>query len=433
MKSKPDTNFPIPIAVRGAARAKVAIWRAISLMARILGLCLFSCAPISFAWSQNTTTQAIRVVFAQQVRDRPPPLSLLDIPPQDDGLAGARLAISDNNTTGRFLKQEFLLDAVQSADVSNLIGDVIRKVAEGVSFVVVDAEPQTVIALADALKGKDALVLDAGTADDGLRENNCRANVVHTSPSRTMLADALAQYLAWKQWRRWFLVLGPTSDDEAFAEALRRAAKRFGARIVEERVFQDVGASRRSDSGHEQVQLQIPGFTQNAPVHDVLVVADEGGLFGEYFPYRTWEARPVVGTQGLVPTSWHASLEQWGATQLQNRFRRLSGRAMRPLDYDVWMAVRAIGEAATRRSGATKDIIRYMQSSHFELAAFKGQKLTFRAWNGQLRQPILIATAKLVVTVSPQPGFLHQYSELDTLGIDKPESRCQDYAHSSTD
>src|SRR5262249_9632690 len=140
--------------------------------------------------------------FAQQARDRSPPLSLLDIPPQDDGLAGARLAISDNNTTGRFLKQEFVLDAVQNADASKLIEDVERKVADGVSFVVVDAEPQTVIAFADEVKGKDALVFDAGTADDGLREEHCRANVVHTSPTRTMLADALGQYLVWKQWRR---------------------------------------------------------------------------------------------------------------------------------------------------------------------------------------------------------------------------------------
>jgi hypothetical protein len=26
--------------------------------------------------------------------------------------------------------------------------------------------------------------------------------------------------------------------------------------------------------------------------------------------------------------------------------------------------------------------------------------------------------------VSPQPGFLHQFSELDTLGIDRPETKC---------
>jgi ABC transporter substrate binding protein (PQQ-dependent alcohol dehydrogenase system) len=164
---------------------------------------------------------------------------------------------------------------------------------------------------------------------------------------------------------------------------------------------------------------------QGAPEHDVVVVADEGELFGDYFPYRTWTARPVIGTSGLFATSWHPAVELWGGTQFQNRFKRLAGRLMRPLDYNVWMAVRSVGEAATRKkTGDGKTLIAYMRSPEFELAAFKGQKLTYRSWNGQLRQPILIATAKIHVTVSPQQGFLHQLTELDTLGVDQPETKC---------
>jgi ABC transporter substrate binding protein (PQQ-dependent alcohol dehydrogenase system) len=98
---------------------------------------------------------------------------------------------------------------------------------------------------------------------------------------------------------------------------------------------------------------------------------------------------------------------------------------MRPLDYNVWMAVRSVGEAATRKQTAdAKVLIDYMRSPEFELAAFKGQKVTYRAWNGQLRQPVLLATAKILVSVSPQQGFLHQTTELDTLGVDQPESKC---------
>jgi ABC transporter substrate binding protein (PQQ-dependent alcohol dehydrogenase system) len=370
----------------------------------------------------------VAIVLARQLRDVAPPLSLLDVPPSDDGVAGARLAINDNNTTGRFLKQEFTLEVVESGDIGDLVAQVNKQVESGASFIVADASPQAVVALADALKGQRALILNAGSSDDRLREQDCRPNVVHTAPSRAMLADALAQYLIWKQWRRWFLVYGTGPDDEAFAAAVRRAAKRFGARIVEERAFKSEVGSRRADGGHEQIQQQIPSFTQNAPTYDVLVVADEGGQFGEYFPYRTWDARPVAGTQGLVPVSWHPALEQWGATQFQNRFRRLANRPMRDLDYDVWVAVRSIGEAATRaKSVAPADMIGHLKSSDFDLAAFKGRKLTYRAWDGQLRQPLLIATAKLPVTVSPQPGFLHQFSELDTLGVDKPESGCSAY------
>ncbi|MEA2583762.1 MAG: hypothetical protein QOF33_1847 [Thermomicrobiales bacterium] len=371
----------------------------------------------------------IAIVLARELRDLPPPLSLLDAQPRDDGVAGARLAINDNNTTGQFLKQEFTLDIVQSGKLEELVAESTKRVEAGASFVVVDASPQAVIALADSLRGRDVLIFNAGSNDDQLRDRDCRSNVVHTAPSRAMLADGLAQYLRWKRWQRWFLVQGTEPGDVAFADALRRAAKRFGLKIVEERSFKyDVG-SRRADGGHEQVQEQIPALTQRASEHDVLVVADESGVFGEYLPYRTWDARPVAGTHGLVPTSWHPALEQWGATQLQNRFRRLADRPMRPLDYDVWVAVRSIGEAATRsKSAATTHLIAHLKSTDFDLAGFKGRKLSYRAWDGQLRQPILLTTAKLPVTVSPQPGFLHQFTELDTLGIDKPETSCRAYA-----
>lgn len=372
--------------------------------------------------------EKINIVLVRELHDRAPPLSLLDIPPADDGIAGAKLGIQDNNTTGRFMKQEFVLDVVSGDKPDELVAEVVKRSDAGTGFFIVDVPPKTVLAIADALKDKDAVVFNAGAPDDDLREENCRINVKHTSPARSMMADALAQYMAWKRWNKWFLIVGPQPEDKAFGEALKRAAKRFGSRIVEERTFTYDPGGRRTDGGFEQVQQQIPSFTQKAPEHDVQVVADEGGLFGEYFPYRTWDAKPVVGTAGLYPTSWHAAMEQWGATQFQNRFKRLAGRVMRPRDYDVWVAVRAVGEAATRKkSTSAKELIAYMRTPEFDLAAFKGQKLTFRPWNGQLRQPILLATGKLPVTVSPQPGFLHQVTELDTLGIDKPETKCKAY------
>ena len=111
---------------------------------------------------------------------------------------------------------------------------------------------------------------------------------------------------------------------------------------------------------------------------------------------------------------------------LQNRFREDYGRWMAPVDFTVWMAVRSVGEAATRtRSTDPSAIADYIRSDKFELAAFKGRKLTYRDWNGQLRQPVLLAAARSMVSVSPQTGYLHQVSELDTMGFDRPESGCR--------
>jgi ABC transporter substrate binding protein (PQQ-dependent alcohol dehydrogenase system) len=175
-----------------------------------------------------------------------------------------------------------------------------------------------------------------------------------------------------------------------------------------------------------QIQRQIPVFTQQAPAYDVLIAADESNVFAEYLPYRTWDARPVAGSAGLVPTSWAASHDQWGAVQLQNRFIKAFSRRMTPLDMQAWSAVRMIGESASRTSsGDPQAITAYLKGPDFSLAAFKGQKLTLRDWNLQLRQPILLSDGKTIVSVSPQEGFLHPVSELDTLGYDRPESKCR--------
>src|SRR5262245_14958377 len=39
-------------------------------------------------------------------------ISLLQLPAANDGLAGARLAIDDDNTTGKFLNQSFALEEI---------------------------------------------------------------------------------------------------------------------------------------------------------------------------------------------------------------------------------------------------------------------------------------------------------------------------------
>jgi ABC transporter substrate binding protein (PQQ-dependent alcohol dehydrogenase system) len=358
--------------------------------------------------------------------DRVQTISLIEMPAANNGIAGAQLAVEDNNTTGKFLNESFTIEDVQLKDEDDPAAVITQLADHGVALVVTDLPADLLLKAADAGRERGLLLFNAGAIDDRLRQEDCRANVIHTAPTRTMLADGLAQYLVWKHWTRWLLVVGSHTPDKLYADALRRSANRFGAKIVQERVFQDTGGARRTDSGLVQVQSQIPLFTQSAPEYDVLVAADESQVFADYLPYRTRDPRPVAGSGGLVPTSWDASLDQWGAIQLQNRFQRKFSRHMTALDMQAWTAVRMIGEAVDRvRSADIKTIFDYIKGPDFALAAFKGRKLTVRDWDLQLRQPILLADGRTVVSVSPQEGFLHQFSELDTLGIDRPETKCQ--------
>jgi ABC transporter substrate binding protein (PQQ-dependent alcohol dehydrogenase system) len=297
---------------------------------------------------------------------------------------------------------------------------------QNIALVVTDLPAEALIKAADAVRDRGVVLFNAGATDDRLREEDCRANVIHVAPTRSMLADGLAQYLVWKQWKRWLMVVGSHDEDKLFADALRRSAARFGAKIVQERVFEDTGGARRTDSGVTLIQRQMPVFTQQAPAYDILVAADESEVFASYLPYRTWDPRPVAGSAGLVPKSWDAAQDQWGAVQIQNRFLKLNSRHMTALDMQAWTAVRMIGEAASRvNSPDRKTVFDFLRGPDFSVAAFKGQRLTLRPWNLQLRQPILLADGRMVVSVSPQEGFLHQVSELDTLGVDQPETKCK--------
>jgi ABC transporter substrate binding protein (PQQ-dependent alcohol dehydrogenase system) len=377
-----------------------------------------------FAAAQDA--QEIKIGYLRAVEHGRLTISILDAAPENLGIAGATVAVNDNNTTGKFLKQHFTLNDVVLKPEEDPLPAFQQLAADSVQYILTDLSAANVLKIADAAKARGILVFNVGATDDSLREEDCRGNVFHTAPTRSILADGLGQYLVWKQWRRWLLVYGSHPDDTLWANALRRAAERFGAQIVEEREFKDTGGARQTDSGVAQVQRQIPVFTQNVPDYDVLVTADESEVFATYFPYRTWNPRPIAGSAGLMPMSWHPAHELWGAAQIQNRFAKAAGRRMLPKDIQAWTAIRIIGEAATRtRSNDVQKIGDFIRSADFSIAAFKGQRVTFRRWNWQLRQPILLADPKGVVSVSPQEGFLHQYSELDTLGIDEPETACK--------
>lgn len=351
-----------------------------------------------------------------------PPLYDLDAAPQDEGLKGVALALVDNNTTGSFIGQSFeMTEALVAPDQSPV--EAARKLAEkGVRLFIADLPAAELIQLADALKPQGALVFNVSAPDDRLRGPDCRANLFHIAPSRAMLTDGLAQFLLTRRWQRVLLVAGPNEGDVAYADAFRASAKKFGLKIVAEKpwTFGPLAKAR----GDSITEAEALNFARGGD-YDVIVVADEAGDFGDYILYRTADPKLVLGTQGLVSTTWTPVHTAWGAEQLQSRFLRFANRVMRPIDYQGWMATRAIGDAAQNTRGADPAAFRaFLDGPDFNLANYKGLGGTFRPWDQQLRQVLLLAQPKSVIGVAPQPGFLHQRTVLDTLGADLPETTC---------
>lgn len=363
----------------------------------------------------------VPIIYIERRIDRPPPLNNEDPVPNDQGLKGAALGLKDSNATGRFVGVALAVKALvvdPGADLKAAFAPILAK--DKPLFVVVNAPAEDLIALADMPEARDILFLNIGATDTRLRDGDCRANVLHVAPSRQMLTDALLQFLLFKRWTRILLVSGPHPDDKLYADSLRRSARKFGAKIVAETTYDAHGGDIRDSALHEFA------LVTRGPEHDVVAVADEANEFGTNLVYNTDLPRPVVGTQGLTPAAWGRAVEGWAAVQLQDRFRKLAGRSMLPIDYAGWMAVHAIGEAAVQlKSVEPAAIYKLLKSPTFEVGGFKGRALSFRAWDGQLREPIFNLWPGAVVAAAPLEGFLHQRTDLDTLGFDEPESACR--------
>ncbi len=360
----------------------------------------------------------VDVVYLRQEMEAPPVLSNLDPFPEDEGIAGAEVGLADNATTGRFMGQEWALEVVSVAPGGDFAEAAVGALSTS-SLLIVDAPADALLEVADLPEAAGAILFNATAGDDRLRGADCRANVLHALPSNAMRTDALAQFLVFRRWDETALVYGTHPDDVAYADALRGSLEKFGLGLSDEAEWAFDADMRRNAS------QEVPLFTQELRDHDILLIADEIHDFGRYIAYNTWEPRPVAGSEGLTAVAWAPVVEQWGAAQLQNRFEEHASRPMRPDDYGAWAAMRTIGEAVTRAGSAEAPALReYILSESFELAGFKGRPMSFRPWNGQLRQPIPLVTERAVVAMAPLEGFLHPTSELDTLGSDAPETTC---------
>lgn len=366
----------------------------------------------------------VHIGYLGEIINRPAPEPYLDAPPTDSGVQGARLGIADDNTTGRFTGQKFVLEDAEVPEGGDIVGAFKKLAADGIRLVVTNLPEAQLLTVAGLPEAHDVTLFNIAAPDDDLRADKCRANILDTLPSYAMLADGLIQYLLTKQWPNIFLVIGPTPADHAYGAAMETSIKKFRATLVKEKDWTYQPGAKRADTGQYAMTQQVANFTQGVD-YDVLIVADLDDEFGDYLSYATYAPRPIAGTHGLIPSAWARPHQGWGATQLQDRFLRQAKRWMTDRDYAAWLAVRSVGEAATRTQSADAGkIMAYMRSDKFELGGYKGLPLSYRPWDGQMRQGILLSDSRALISVSPQPGFLHQFSELDTLGVDRPETKC---------
>ncbi|MDH4050832.1 MAG: branched-chain amino acid ABC transporter substrate-binding protein [Rubrivivax sp.] len=331
--------------------------------------------------------------------------------PAADGL---RLALEDGG---------FELDAAQAAVKTRTeqvaSADAARRAAQaaaqaGAAVLLTDLPADWTLAVADAV----ALpVLDVGTADDRLRAQDCRARLYHLLPSERMRSDALAQYLLTRKWTQLLLLTGSSAVDAERAATVQASLTRYGLKVVASKPF-------KLSADPRERNLANPLLLTAGASYDAVWVVDSDGEFARGLPYRIALARPVVGDAGLVPLAWHAQFERFGAPQVSRRFAKAFGRPMTDHDWAAWLAGKALVAAAIAApAGPAAKQAQALASA--KLDGSKGTPLTFRAWDGQLRQTVLLTDGQGVIAQAPVDGLLHPRDVLDTLGADAPEKLCK--------
>jgi ABC transporter substrate binding protein (PQQ-dependent alcohol dehydrogenase system) len=366
----------------------------------------FSVGLLSLASDERYTAQALEKAYPDA--------------PAGRALAAAKLALEDASFAlqGVGFEQSRVI-AAEAADLAGLPAALDGLIRQGVRHVVLELPAAAVVQVTAAARGKDLLLINAAAPDDALRAAQCAPFLLHTLPSHAMQADALAQVLVARKWNKPLLLVGPLPQDQLLMAAFSRSAKRFGLKPVAQRPFKLSGDPRERELGN--ARLLTAGVD-----YDAVVVLDSAGEFARDLPYRTVLPRPVLGSNGLTSQAWSPWYERHGAPQLNRRFFRQTRRAMGSYDWATWLATRAIAEVVSQdaKAGLAKQL-KSLRQGDLTFDGYKGQALSFRAWDGQLRQPLMLAHGNGIAELAPVEGFLHPKTVLDTLGFDAAETGCK--------
>lgn len=344
----------------------------------------------------------------------------IEISPALKPVEGARLGIEDLKIVTDAANVSVKLDEYEATDANDAIQKVAAMQQAGERFVILDLPGDIVAQVAEAAKDLPITLVNATAPQDALRDL-CLPNLMHSGASDRMIADTYTQFLRHRNWNKVLLLVGKEPRDKEIAAAFKASADRLRIQVVDQREFT---TSTDPANREENNTLLLTGGVD----YDVIFIADSLGEYARYLNYATQLPRPVIGSTGLAAGEWHWAWDRDGATQVTLRFQRLAegGRYMSPQDWSTWIAAKSIATAyAKARSDDPVKIDAYIKGNRFNIDGSKGYRMNFRAWDHQLRMPMVLATANAVIEAAPFPEFLHQVNELDTLGVDEPESKCK--------
>lgn len=258
--------------------------------------------------------------------------------------------------------------------------------------------------------------LNVGAADDRLRNEGCARRVFHVLPSVSMYVDALADFLiARRKLGRWAVAADRSPRGAEIEAATRRSVGRRGGSVIDDAGAADV-LLLAVDEG--AIDASVTRARAEGRAADRIAGIGEAGL-----------RLPAERAAGIWALGWHWQLERFSARELNARFRRRFSAPLGETSWAAWAAVKLVGEAVVR-AGATDpaSLIAFMQSGP-PFDGHKGEALTFRQWDHQLRQPLYVAGPRKADEAGADGPFTVLADiggrNLDALGTAMADSRCR--------
>jgi ABC-type branched-subunit amino acid transport system substrate-binding protein len=320
---------------------------------------------------------------------------------------GATMATDEFTFNAEMLGIDFALVTAEAAGadgVSQAAADLLAE--HGVFGVVGGFDAQEAMALASWSAETGIPFVNVGSSDDQLRNGQCQPTMFHVEPSAAMYLDAMAGWYVRSGLRNWYFVRG--SDDESTAQWQRILAglreRHFGARSVGDAVIEpgtDLAAVARNidRAGADLVVMLLPAVDQLTVLAGLEVGGVDAMVTG--FPYPEAETRtfyaasraaaPVLGAGHRI-SSWEATLDAYGARELNARYRATYGEPMDASAWAVYQGVKMLYDSAFfGGSYDPADVVAYLGSDQAVFDVWKGIGTTFRPWDGQLRQSLYLS------------------------------------------
>jgi len=260
-------------------------------------------------------------------------------------------------------------------------------------------------------------VLNVGAPDDRLRNEGCERRAFHLMPSVSMYVDALTQLLIeQRKLTRWGVAGDGSPRGAEIEAAARRSVARRGGTVTGDATGAEVLLLAVDDRG---VDAGVARAIAEGRRPDRIAGIGEAGI-----------RLPAERAAGLWAVGWHYELERFSARELNGRFRRRWNAPMTETGWAAWAALKLIGEAVVRAgAGDGAALVAFMESAP-PFDGHKGEALTFRKWDHQLRQPLYVAGPRKREDSGGPLGPFTVLADvggrnLDALGTAMADSRCR--------